>query len=195
MAHKVRAFGVSQILAIQQECGQREESAQCFPPLSKLWPTSQLSAVGWSQNVSLGEINVFSQPRQQGMERRVGTSADAHHQPNTDADGNSFPRAFCTQVSKEGNSGSMERMDDSLPMSVSWITSLWSGPISLCLLYSSLPGMSFHCPSVLDLSPVFFSSFLVTSHFSGAHLPLSSEKDLWEAKCVKCLYFALMFDC
>lgn len=196
MVHKVRAFGVSQLLAIQQECGQREESTQCFLPLSKLWPTSQHSAVDWSQNMSLGEMNVF---RQQGMEKRVGISTDAHHRPNTDADGTSFPWAFCPQISKDSNSGSMEGMDDGLPYIFSWITSLWSGPVSLCLLYSFLPGMSFHCPFVLDPSPVFFSSFLVASHFSGAHHPLNSEKDLWEAKCenvcLKYLYFVLMFDC
>lgn len=199
MVQKVRAFGVSQLLAIQQECGQREESTQYFLPLSKLWPTSQHSAVDWNQNMSLGEMNVFSQPRQQGMERRVGISTDAHHRPNTGADGTSFPWAFCPQISKDSNSGSMEGTDDGLPYIclLNHITLIWTSfPVSALQLSSwDVFSLSFCATSVSCI--LFFFSGCLSFQWSTSSFKLwerSVGGKMW--KCVfEILYFVLMFDC
>lgn len=170
----------------------REESVWCFPPLSRMGPTSQVSAVDWSQNTSSGTVNVFSQPGQQGMERRVGTSADAHHKPNTDADGTSLPRAFCLQVSKDGSSGSVKRMDDSLPRVclLNHIPLIWTSfPVSAVQLSSwDVLSLSFCARSISCI--LFFFSGCLSFQWS------TSSFNLWRSvggKMWKCVFEVSLF--
>lgn len=103
----------------------------------------------------------------------------------------SLEHSFCPQVSKVGDSGSMEHVANSLPYVclLNHTTLMWTSfPVSAVQL-SSWDVLSLSsCARSISRIP----SCLVASHFSEAHLPLTSEKGLWEAKCenvcLKCLF-------